>query len=609
MAEEIEVRNTLEDAHQLAVQITDFWMRWDGVRSSWLTARAELRSYLFATDTTQTTNSNLPWKNKTTLPKLVQIRDNLHANYVSALFPNEDWLAWEGSDDEAVTKDKKKAIEGYMRTKLRNSDFKFQINQLLYDYIDAGNAFGIVQYERDIVEKTDPVLQQIDRYTGPRLIRISPQDIVFNPLAVNFAASPKIIRSIKTLAELLKEIDKRPDIEYDKEVVKRILDNRQAYAKQDNTATGDSNKSAGMRIDGFGSLEDYYSSGFVECLTFYGDIYDIVENKLWKDCIVTVVDRSYILMKKENPSWFGRAPIHHVGWRHRDDNLWSMGPLDNLVGMQYRIDHLENLKADVYDMIAFPVLKIKGDVEDFNYGPNERIYVHDEGDVEFMHPDVTALQADMQIATLEQKMEEFAGAPKEAMGIRSPGEKTAYEVDQLMTAAGRIFQTKITAFEEFMEGCINDMLETSRRNLDVADVARIVDDDVGVVEFLSISRDDLTAKGRLMPVGARHFAAKARMVQQLTAFANSPIGQDPAVSVHISGLALAKLFEDVLDVEKFKLVSKNIRVMEQFETQQMMNSAQEQMATEDAMPVEESPGELGMTNGGPAPIGPGTPAP
>jgi hypothetical protein len=41
-----------------------------------------------------------------------------------------------------------------------------------------------------------------------------------------------------------------------------------------------------------------------------------------------------------------------------------MGPLDNLVGMQYRIDHLENLKADVFDLIAFPPLKIKGYVED-----------------------------------------------------------------------------------------------------------------------------------------------------------------------------------------------------------------------------------------------------
>jgi hypothetical protein len=27
-----------------------------------------------------------------------------------------------------------------------------------------------------------------------------------------------------------------------------------------------------------------------------------------------------------------------------------MGPLDNLVGLQYRIDHLENAKADALDL-------------------------------------------------------------------------------------------------------------------------------------------------------------------------------------------------------------------------------------------------------------------
>jgi hypothetical protein len=81
------------------------------------------------------------------------------------------------------------------------------------------------------------------------------------------------------------------------------------------------------------------------------------------------------------PSWLGTAPIFHAGWRSRPDNLYAMGPLDNLVGMQYRIDHLENLKADVFDQIALPMLKIRGDVEDFEYMPAGRVYIGEEGDV------------------------------------------------------------------------------------------------------------------------------------------------------------------------------------------------------------------------------------
>ena len=51
-----------------------------------------MRNFLFATDTSKTSVGGLPWKNSTTLPKLTQIRDNLHANYMSAVFPNDNWL-------------------------------------------------------------------------------------------------------------------------------------------------------------------------------------------------------------------------------------------------------------------------------------------------------------------------------------------------------------------------------------------------------------------------------------------------------------------------------------------------------------------------------------
>jgi len=45
-----------------------------------------------------------------------------------------------------------------------------------------------------------------------------------------------------------------------------------------------------------------------------------------------------------------------------------------------------------------------------------------------------------------QIMEEMAGAPKEAMGIRTPGEKTRYEVQSLENRSGRIFNHKVLNF-------------------------------------------------------------------------------------------------------------------------------------------------------------------
>ena len=65
-------------ARVMAGLYNQWWIQRREKETEW----RELRNYLFATDTTTTTNSTLPWKNKTTLPKLTQIRDNLHANYM-----------------------------------------------------------------------------------------------------------------------------------------------------------------------------------------------------------------------------------------------------------------------------------------------------------------------------------------------------------------------------------------------------------------------------------------------------------------------------------------------------------------------------------------------
>ena len=592
-----EITSAFSNEDMLAAQISNMWMTWDNARAEWLKQRRELRNYIVATDTTTTTNSQLPWKNKTTLPKLTQIRDNLSANYLSTMFPNENWLTWEGADEQSVIKKKRDAIQAFMRTKLQGIRFKAIMSLLIDDFVDYGNAYALVGFERSVIEKeNDP--EPTVRYIGPTAKRISPLDIVYNPNAISFLDTPKIIRSTYTVGDLLKEVETNTDMKHDMEAIQKMLDLRASIS--DASGRGDTIKDEACKIDGFGGWFQYFTSGFVEILTLYGDIYDSSTETLYKDQIIVIADRKFTILKKENPSWYGRAPIHHVGWRDRSDNLIAMGPLDNLVGMQYRIDHLENLKADAFDMIVFPVLKIKGDVEDFTYGPNERIYTHDEGDVEFMHPDPSALQADNQIGLLEQRMELYAGAPKDAMGFRTPGEKTKYEVEQLQVAASRIFQVKIEKFEEFMELIINDMLETSRRNITAPDIARLIDDETGVVEFLTISKADLQARGRLVPMGAKHFAAQSKIVQELSAFAASPLGQNPAVALHFSGFKIAQLFEEVLGLAKFNLVQKNIGILEAFEQERLKQTAQEQMAVEQSMPVES--GEEAQL-GGTAPAG------
>jgi hypothetical protein len=564
--------------HALATEIADRWTIWNNSRQQKIEEWKEIRNYIYATDTRTTSNSKLPWTNSTTTPKLTQIADNLHANYFSALFPQKRFFRFEASDQEANTKNKRDVIQAYMENKIRQSDFENTVSKLINDYIQYGNCFATVDFVRDYTEYEDG--ERAVNYVGPKLVRISPFDICFNPLAASFIDSPKIVRTLLTKGEVKRKIDETVDNAYMNDIFEKMMHNR-SYATGNDV---DVHKSEGLLADGFSDIKQYFESDYIEILTFYGDMYDADTNQFMKNRVITIVDRSYVLSNEQNPSWLGKASVFHAGWRDRPDNLYAMGPLDNLVGMQYRIDHLENLKADVFDQIAYPILKIRGDVEDFDFEPAARIYMGEEGDVGYLVPDATALNADFQIQNLENKMEMMAGAPREAMGIRSAGEKTAFEVNQLMTAAGRIFQHKTAHFERvFLEPILNAMLEAARRNMDYADTIRVLNEDTGVFFFEQITKEDIKANGKIVPMGARHFAERAQRVQSITQLYQLKLA-DPAIATHMSGKEFARILADELGEPT--LFSENVAVSEQMETQKMMMEAQVQFEEEQQVAIE-----------------------
>jgi len=485
-------------------------------------------------------------------------------------------MKWEAHSSDAAKISKASVITNYMSNKIRGGKFRKETSKLLYDYIDYGNAFVTAEFQSQIAEEGADVVAQ---FIGPKARRISPLDIVFNPLADEFESSWKIVRSIVTLGELKVMAKDMPDNQYLQDILAKRKE-LSALSKDGGYSIEDWDKAAGFQADGFGNMKEYYESSYVEILEFWGDLHNTATGELERNMVVTIADRSMLLRKVKMPSWLKTAPIHHVGWRLRPDNLWAMGPLENLVGMQYRIDHLENASADALDLAINPPIVISGEVEEFNYGPNSEIHIDEGGGVTELGKNLGAvITADNDIAGLERRMESFAGAPSEAMGIRTAGEKTAFEVQQLQNAAGRIFQEKITSFEtELLEPLLNSMLEVSVRNMQVVDVVRSVDTDSGVVEFQSITKEDLQANGVIRPVGARHFAAQAQLMQNLTQLYSSPIGQ--MVAPHTSSKKMAEVVENLLGLDRYDLFKPNVAIQEQQETQSMVNQAQEDLAVE-----------------------------
>jgi hypothetical protein len=561
--------------HTVAAEIVSQWTLWRGqsdiARKRW----KEAVQYAYATSTTETTNADNGHGHSTHIPKTANILDNLNANYMEALFPHNDWFKFKGFDQESTFADKRSAIESYLKTKHDLSGFTNTIQRIIADWCLYGNCFAGVTYEREL---HNTVANGAAGFQGPRVYRISPYDIVFNPMATDFEHAPKIIRSLKTMGELLRDVEENPELGYSQDIIDLMLNDRKML--QSMSAT-DVDKNEQMRFDGFGSVSQYYNSGHVEILEFYGDIYDKTSQKLLKNHVVTVVDRKYIVRSQPLETWTGRPHIYHCGWRTRPDNLWAMGPVDNLIGLQYRMNHLENSRADAFDAMLSPDLVFSGPVEDVDTVNGATHYIMAEGgSVRNLAPDTTVLNADFQIQQIEAQMELYAGAPREAMGVRTPGEKTAAEVATLEAASGRIFQHKIRYFErEFLEKILEAEVEVARRNIDTIDVIEILDDDIGVSEFVTIQKSDITANGRLNAIGARHFARQNQLAKNLQQFSQN-INSDPLLQQHFPSERLAKAWEDLLGFKNLELLQPYGRVAETAELERLSQVAQSQVQEE-----------------------------
>jgi hypothetical protein len=98
----------------------------------------------------------------------------------------------------------------------------------------------------------------------------------------------------------------------------------------------------------------------------------------------------------------------------------------------------------------------------------------------------------------------------------------------------------------------------------------------------------LVATGKLYPMGARHFAEKARFIQELSQTV-AALQAMPTVAAHISGKAIARAMEENLGWHSYKIVQDNVMIFEQAETQRLMQQAAEDLQVESQIDPEGMP--------------------
>ena len=559
----------------LAGDIAGYWEEWNSSRETALALWSEIDNYLLATDTSMLEGGE-NFDHKTHIPIASELHEDLLAIVYSTMFPHEDWLGWKGFEINAITKQLRSKVKSYIKQCHALSGFNIQMRKVIDDLVRYGNCFAQAYYKNDTVDTEEGYLSG---YSGPAVKRISPFDIVFNPTATDFEKTPKIIRSLVSVGELLEFLENISDEDQmiTSEETQSLLQRRTGGFRD----SAERYKDKQFTPQGFGSLDEYYSSGYVELLWFYGDILDEVETKVYKKRCIVVVDKDTIILDKEEI----KPSVFKGGWTARPDNLWSQGPLDKVIGINYMINHRENGKNDAIDKFIYPDRSYVGDVEEiYDEVTGHTKYIMPEGgSVSDIRPDSTVLTFDNQIMMHRDLARTSARLPQQLAGFRTAGEKTATEVQSLNDGAFRGFINKVAQVEEdLLEPLVQAEMRIAKDNF--SSIIKVLEEDEeGILLTTSITEEDLSANGKLLPVGSRRFSRQLQQLQGLTQLTNTNIAQ--MVAPHINTYNLAKTVEGLYGFDQYAFINKFASIDENLEMQEKQMMAEQEMVKSSSQPT------------------------
>ena len=560
------------NSDSLSSSVLTTWEMYARERDVFLERGSELRAYLMAPDTkhTELANNDMNYKHNTVTPKLTQIYDNLTAQYMSALHPDDTWLTFEGTKTEDMSREAQ--VETYVRYKLEESGFVTTERELISDWVWMGNACSGVEHVHETAKSFTTGEDEVI-YHGPKSFRVSPYDYVVDPRAESFDKSIFIRKRLVPRSDIYGHDNNSNIIQYDMKSVGCMRD-IVTYAN----SPEDTYKDSDLLVDGFSGPTEYLQSGMCIILEFWGDIYDPKSGKYLKNQTIGIADNMFTLWNQPNPMWNGRRPYSFTGWRNRPGNLYGQGPLEQLVGMQYRIDHLENTKADILDQTIHPTIDVIGDVtEDYETGPNVINYLGNEGKTVWNRPDASALQLNSEIYNLMNLMEEMAGAPKQTAGLRTPGEKTAFEVSQLNEGAMKMFLEKTNHWEvTFLKRHIQNFYTVLAMNFDIRDTYKVLDDVTDTTEVISVTKEDVIRDGNFKLKGSENFAKKNKILIDLRDGLGLLLSNE-STAMHIDGLAIDKMVERELDWEKYGIIKEFSGVLAPIDAQFAMQMHQQEL--------------------------------
>jgi len=556
--------------------ITDMWFDLDQRRELAKTAWKEIEAYRYATDTKSLPNAASAFTHSTHVPVVAAIAEDLEAIITQVVMPHEDWFTFEALSAEAAKTEVSKAVVSYLKNRFALNGQVGVIKKQVTSLVNYGITFSQVFHSDERNE--DKV-----GYVGPKTRIISPYDIVFNPTAPDFNTTAKVIREIISIGELVKR-SKLGIV--DKEAVDKLIKNRSTYMAGPRRQ---SDKNVQYVPMGYGSYEEYITTGHVELLWFYGDVYDQVNDELHESKVIVVVDNEHVVLDEQVKTPTGRPYITRSVWKELPDNLWGQGPLANIIGLNYQVNHRENAKSEGLDRLIYPDKVFTGDIEEiYDEETGQTTYINAEGGggVQELAINTQFLGFNLEIQGLEQHARAAARLPSDLTGFRSQGEKTALEFSALTDGGMRGFIDKASDFERnTLEPQLQYSIELAHEHF--GDAFKVPSkNEGGFIEMLNITKEQLASDGILIPKGSRRFARKNQIMSSLTQLTASGLMQ--VVAPHMSGKGTTSFVENLLEVEDTGMFEEFAGIIEQGEAQQVANQVEQSTAIQSAQPsVEE----------------------
>jgi len=550
--------------------VTRLWTEWDAARDPAISKWREIEAYRYATDTNSLPNAKGAFTHSTHMPVAAAIAQDLEAILLQVVMPHEDWFTFEPMDALAARKDQRKTIVSYLKNRHALNGYTDEVAKLRSDLVTYGNCFSQVFHANESRGEQGG-------YVGPRVRRISPYDIAFDPTAVDFSCTPKVIREIITLGELKRRGDAGL---LDSETVDKLLHGRGNFANSD---AGEDKNEQYVPL-GFGTYQQYIQSGFIELLWFYGDVYDQENIELHESQIVVVADSEEVLLEDTIKTSTGKPHIFQSVWQKLPDNLWGQGPLENIIGLNYQVNHRENAKSEALDRLIYPDKIYQGDVEEmYDDETGQMTYLAPEGGgVQELAINTQFFSFDLHIDRLQHSARAAARLPSDLTGFRSQGEKTLGEVTALTEGGMRGFIDKAADFERSsLEKHLGAEIELAYDNFGSAFKVPNKNEG-GFIEMLNVTKEDLAVNGVLIPRGAKRFARKNQMLSTLTQLSATPLAQ--VISLHTSGKGATELVNELLETHDTGLFEEFAQILEQGEAQQIMNQVEQSNAMQASQP-------------------------